>query len=223
MPVYLLPKEPFFPPVSETEPDGLLAIGGDFSPERLLNAYASGIFPWFEDEGDIYWFSPDPRMVLFPEKLKVSASLSRILRQKKFEIRYDHDFRGVMEACARVSRKNEPGTWITKRFITGYTRLHRMGFAHSAEAYLKGKLAGGLYGVVIGCAFFGESMFYTEPDASKAAFVTLVRTLASKGFHFIDCQTETAHLKRFGAELVPRTKFLDLLSKAIAARPLEGL
>ena len=219
MPVYLLNKSPLFPPTSEAEPDGLLAIGGDFSARRLLNAYASGIFPWFEDGKDIYWFSPDPRLVLFPEKLKVTASLARIIKQERFEVRFDHDFEAVMEQCAKVPRKHEEGTWISKRFITGYTRLHKLGYAHSAEAYREGILAGGLYGVSIGKAFFGESMFYLEPDASKVAFVALVKRLREAGFLFIDCQVETEHLRRFGAEPISRERYLEWLKEAIIRSP----
>ena len=180
MSVYLLGKEPFFPDPNEADPDGLIAIGGDFSAQRLLNAYVSGIFPWFEDDKDIYWFSPDPRLVLYPDKLKIPVSLGRIIKQGKFEIRFNYDFKAVMEQCARVPRKHEEGTWISGRFIRGYTRLHKLGFAHSAEAYHNGTLAGGLYGIAIGRAFFGESMFYLEPDASKVAFVSLVQEVEGK-------------------------------------------
>jgi leucyl/phenylalanyl-tRNA---protein transferase len=213
--VYLLNKSHHFPPASDAEQDGLIAIGGDFSAQRLLNAYVSGIFPWFEHEKDIYWFSPDPRLVLFPEKLKIPASLARTIKQGKFEVRFDHNFKAVMEQCAMVPRKHDEGTWISERFIKGYTRLHKMGFAHSAEAYSQGKLAGGLYGVAIGSAFFGESMFYLEPDASKVAFVTLVQMLKEQGFTLIDCQVETEHLRRFGAELIPRKTYLGLLAESI--------
>jgi leucyl/phenylalanyl-tRNA---protein transferase len=215
VPVYLLPKEPFFPPAAEAQPDGLIAIGGDFSAQRLLNAYASGIFPWFEDGRDIYWFSPDPRLVLFPENLRIPASLERIIRQGKFEIKYDQDFRSVMEHCSKVPRRHEEGSWISSRFIKGYTRLHRMGYAHSAEAYFEGELAGGLYGVSIGRAFFGESMFHLKPDASKVAFVSLVRMLRANGCTLIDCQVETEHLRRFGAELIPRKTYLGLLAESM--------
>lgn len=219
MPVYLLPEEPIFPPASEAEPDGLVAVGGDFSPERLLNAYMSGIFPWFEEDGDIYWFSPDPRMVLIPGDLRVSPSLERILKKGRFEIRFDHDFRGVMKACAESNRKDETGTWISDRFIEGYTRLHELGFAHSAEAWFDGELAGGLYGVAIGSVFFGESMFYRQPDASKAAFVMLVRRLSERGYRLIDCQTESEHMRRFGARPVSRDAFLKLIQEAVAVKP----
>jgi leucyl/phenylalanyl-tRNA--protein transferase len=218
MAVYLLGIEPVFPPCSEAEPDGLLAIGGDFSPERLLFAYSQGIFPWFEADEDIYWFSPDPRMVLFTEKLKVSPSLARTLKQGRFEIRFDHDFRGVMEQCAKVQRQDEPGTWISDRFIEGYSQLHSMGFAHSAESYIDGRLVGGLYGVALGKAFFGESMFYLEPDASKVAFVSLVERLKQNGVLFIDCQVDTPHLRRFGAEMISRVDYLLMLQTAI---PIE--
>jgi leucyl/phenylalanyl-tRNA---protein transferase len=207
-----------FPPVSEAEPDGLLAIGGDFSAQRLLNAYASGIFAWFEEEKNIFWFSPDPRLVLFPKKLTVPETLARVIRKGRFEIRFDHHFKAVMEQCARVPRRHESGTWISERFIKGYTRLHKLGFAHSAEAYREGRLVGGLYGVAIGKAFFGESMFYLEPDASKVAFVALVQRLQETGFVVIDCQVETEHLRRFGAELIPRADYLTLVEGAVSDR-----
>jgi leucyl/phenylalanyl-tRNA--protein transferase len=213
--VYLLPKDPLFPPASEAEPDGLIAIGGDFSAQRLMNAYVSGIFPWFEDGKDIYWFSPNPRLVLFPDKLRIPASLARIIRQGKFEVQYDHDFRSVMEQCSKIPRRHEEGTWISDRFIKGYTRLHRMGYAHSAETYCRGVLVGGLYGVSIGRAFFGESMFHLKPDASKVAFVSLVQMLKENGFTLIDCQVETEHLRRFGAELIPRAQYLGLLAECV--------
>ena len=215
MPVYLLPDEPVFPPASEAEPDGLIAVGGDFSPARLLNAYASGIFPWFELDEEIYWFSPDPRLVLFPPKLKISPSLSRVMKLSPFEIRFNTAFREVMEQCSKVPRNHEEGTWISERFIQGYTALHEQGFAHSAEAWSRGRLVGGLYGVAIGKAFFGESMFYLEPNASKVAFVELVRRLQAAGVEIIDCQVETEHLKRFGAELIPREVYLQEVTRAV--------
>jgi leucyl/phenylalanyl-tRNA--protein transferase len=218
MPVYKLPDDPIFPHPSEAEPDGLIAIGGDLSPERILNAYCSGIFPWFRDDDDIFWFSPDPRMVLFPDEIKISASLHRVLKSNKFSIRFDTDFAGVMKGCADVPRMEQEGTWIDKDFIAAYTRLYKLGFAHSAEAYLDGRLAGGLYGISIGKAFFGESMFHLVPDASKAALYHLVQKIKTWQVQFIDCQVETDLFKRFGARLVPRSDYLVLLGKAVRIR-----
>jgi len=215
MSIYLLPPEPIFPPVDEAEEDGLLAIGGDFSVDRLLNAYASGIFPWFVHEGDIFWYSPDPRMVLFPGKLKVTRSLQRVINSGKFEIRFDHDFESVIRGCAGVSRSHEPDTWISEEFITGFTELHRKGFAHSVETYFNGELAGGLYGVSLGRAFFGESMFFSRPDASKVALVHLVERITEWGFSFIDCQVDTEHFRKLGAEMIRRENYMELLNQAI--------
>ncbi|MFH1296085.1 MAG: leucyl/phenylalanyl-tRNA--protein transferase [Bacteroidota bacterium] len=215
MTVYLLPDEPVFPPATEAEEEGLLAIGGDFSVDRLLNAYASGIFPWFIHKGEPYWFSPDPRLVLFPVKLKISTSLKRIIRSGRFELTMDHDFEGVIRNCARIIRSHEPDTWISEEFIEGYTNLHKKGFAHSVECYFKGSLVGGLYGISLGKAFFGESMFHTEPNASKVALFHLVQQLRTWNFHFIDCQAETEHFIRLGAELVPRSVYLERLKQAI--------
>ncbi len=222
MPVYLLSEEPFFPPVSEAEPDGLLAVGGDFSPNRLIQAYASGIFPWFEQDGDIFWFSPDPRMVLFPGDIHISDSLRRILKKRLFEVRYDTAFEEVIRECAGVSRRHEQDTWISEPFIQGYTELHRLGLAHSVEAWKQGRLAGGLYGVSLGAAFFGESMFHLEPDASKVAFVHLAERLAGKGFTLIDCQVETAHLIRMGAGAISRERYLELLKGALGQPTWKG-
>ncbi len=215
MPVYLLPKEPVFPPATEAEEDGLIAIGGDFSVDRLLNAYASGIFPWFVHDGEPYWFSPDPRLVLFPDKLKISKSLERTVRAETFEIKFDTDFEAVISQCARIKRAHEPDTWISEEFIEGYTNLHLKGFAHSVACYNKGNLVGGLYGISLGKAFFGESMFFTQPNASKVALYHLVQLLLKWDFQFIDCQVETNHFLRMGATLIPRSEYLDRLQQVI--------
>lgn len=222
MPVYLLPEEPVFPPPAEAEEDGLLAVGGDLSPERLLNAYASGIFPWFRDEEDIFWFSPDPRMVLYPEELKISDSLYRVIRSNKFKVTADEDFGGVIRACADAPRPGQEGSWIDDAFIEGYTELHKIGFAHSFEAWLEGELVGGCYGVSIGRAFFGESMFHKERDASKVAFFHMVQKIKTWQFFMVDCQVETDLLKRLGARPVPRTEYLDCLNKAIDSPGFRG-
>jgi len=215
LPVYLLPEEPVFPPANEADKEGLIAIGGDFSMSRLLNAYASGIFPWFIHEGEPYWFSPDPRLVLFPDRLKISRSLKRVISAGIFSLKVDTDFESVIRHCAAINRSHEPDTWISEEFIEGYTRLHHEGFAHSFECYRDGVLAGGLYGLSLGKAFFGESMFFLEPNASKVALYHLVHQLLEWEFHFIDCQVETMHLLRMGAGLVPRSEYLLLLDKAI--------
>ena len=215
MTVYLLPDEPCFPPAEEADPDGLLAIGGDLSPARLLNAYASGIFPWFLENGEVYWFSPEPRMVIFPERFRLSASLQRVVKSGKFTIRFDQDFEDVIRACAEAPRPGQDGTWISPEFIRAYSKLHRMGYAHSVAAYADGILAGGLYGIALGRAFFGESMFYKQRDASKIALAALVQQSLESGCHFIDCQTESDHLRRLGAESVSRAEYLLLLEKAL--------
>ena len=221
-PVYLLPEEPFFPHASDAEPDGLIAIGGDLSPERLINAYAQGIFPWFCEDEEIYWFSPDPRMVFFPGKFRISGSLERTLRSNRFETRFDTCFRDVIEACAKVPRVDQEGTWITSDFIEAYCTLHEAGLAHSVESFLDGKLAGGLYGISLGSAFFGESMFFHIRDASKVAFYHLSEQAKAWNFAFIDCQVETSHLLKLGAELIPREEYLEKLKTALTSPTRKG-
>lgn len=206
-------KECEFPEVSSAlaEPNGLLAIGGSLTPECLLTAYRRGIFPWYSEDQPILWWSPDPRMVLFPERLKVSRSLRKTLRQSRYTVTLDRAFVEVMEGCAQP-RADEAGTWITPEMLHAYTRLHELGYAHSAEAWWGDSLVGGVYGVAIGRVFFGESMFFRARDASKVAFVHLVRQLEAWEFTVIDCQMRTAHLERMGAEEVPRARFIELLS-----------
>lgn len=206
-----------FPPVESAlkEPNGLLAIGGDLSPERLLAAYRSGIFPWYSEDEPVLWWSPDPRMVLFPGELRISDSLAKRLKKKDYEIRFDSAFREVMLACASAPRPGQSGTWITEEIIHGYCRLHELGYAHSVETWMDGKLAGGLYGVAMGGMFYGESMFHHVKDASKIAFVHLVQRLHEKKFGMIDCQMKTAHLARFGAREIPRKDFMQNLAKLV--------
>jgi len=218
MPVYRLPDEFAFPPPDHAEPDGLLAAGGDLRPERLLLAYAQGIFPWPHKGFPLLWFSPDPRMVLLLPELKVARSLRQVLKRGTYEIRFDTAFAEVVQACGQVKRPGQRGTWITPDITQGYTRLFELGYAHSVEAWRDGKLAGGLYGVSLGGAFFGESMFALEPDASKCAFVTLARQLTVWGFDFVDAQVYTEHLARFGAREVPRADYLQRL-KATLEKP----
>jgi leucyl/phenylalanyl-tRNA--protein transferase len=216
--VYRLGSDVVFPDPEDADPDGLLAVGGDLSPERLVLAYASGIFPWYEDGQPILWHSPDPRMVLDPSRLRVARSLERTLRRGRYEIRFDSAFAAVVEGCARVPRRGQDdprATWITRGMRAAYVRLHELGLAHSIEAWRGDALCGGLYGVSLGAAFFGESMFARAPDASKVAFVALVSDLAARGFHLVDCQVHTAHLERFGAELWPRRRYLEALDRAL--------
>lgn len=201
------PDQPF-PPVgqAETEPNGLLAVGGDLSTTRLLNAYRCGIFPWYSEDQPILWWSPDPRTVLYPEKLKISRSLGKTLRNKPFAVTFDQAFTRVMAACS-APRKNENGTWITTQMLAAYRELHRIGCAHSVEVWMQDRLVGGVYGVALGRVFFGESMFSIERDASKVALVHLTRLLTERGYRLIDCQVYSAHLISLGAEEITRSRF----------------
>ncbi len=207
-----------FPPLDAAlrEPNGLLAVGGSLSPRMLLDAYSRGIFPWFSEHEPVMWWSPDPRMVLRPTDLHVSRSLARRLRRRDYAVRADTAFTEVMRACAEP-RPGQSGTWITRRMIAAYSRLHELGCAHSIETWMNGELAGGLYGVSIGRAFFGESMFTRITDASKIAFVTLVRQLEAWGVGLIDCQMRTPHLASLGAYEIPRAEFARELEKLVAA------
>lgn len=222
MPVFRLGSDVAFPPPEQSEPSGLLAIGGDLSPERLLLAYSVGIFPWYSDDQPILWHSPDPRAVLRPEELHVPRSLAKTLRRGRYEVRLDSAFDAVIRACAEVDRPEGGGTWITREMQEAYGELHRLGFAHSAEAWQDGELVGGLYGVSLGNAFFGESMFATRPDASKVAFVALVGQLLRWDFALVDCQVHTEHLERFGAVLWPRRRFLELLDQCMERETRRG-
>lgn len=216
MPIFQLTEDLVFPSPSYATPSGILAVGGDLSVERLKLAYASGIFPWYSDDEPVVWWSPDPRFVLFPEKLKVSKSMRSVIRSGRFRITFDRAFADVITACGKVSRMGQDGTWITDDMKAGYVALHELGFAHSVEAWQDGKLVGGLYGVSLGNMFFGESMFAHVSNASKAAFIHLVRTLEARGFSLIDCQTPTQHLASLGAESIPRDRFLKLLDESLA-------
>lgn len=222
MTVYLLPEAPVFPPAGEADEDGLLAIGGDLSGARILEAYRNGIFPWFEEDGTIFWFSPDPRMVLFPDRFHASKSLRRTIRSKKFEIRFDSDFETVIRHCALATRPDQEGTWIGPDFIDAYTGLFRAGFAHSIEVLHNGRLAGGLYGLSIGSAFFGESMFSYMPDASKVGLEALTRRVTDLGLRFIDCQVESPHLLKLGAVPIPRSDYLVMVKEACLAPTVPG-
>jgi leucyl/phenylalanyl-tRNA---protein transferase len=219
---YLDAEDPF-PPVDNAmrEPNGLLAAGGDLSPTRLLDAYRLGIFPWFGDEDPLLWWSPDPRMVLFVDEVRISRSLRKTLRSGRFSVTADRAFSAVMSGCAEP-RDDQDGTWITIEMRAAYARLAAMGYAHSVETWMGDELAGGLYGVAIGKVFFGESMFARVTDASKVAFVTLVRQLQQWGFRLIDCQMPTAHLASFGAREIPRREFLAEVSRATVETPIPS-
>jgi len=221
VPVFRLDERLAFPPPELAE-DGLLAVGGDLSPDRLLLAYSLGIFPWYDEGQPILWHSPDPRLVLLAGGLHVSRSLERTLRRGTFRITFDAAFGRVVDACAAAARPGQDGTWITGEMRRAYKRLHKLGYAHSAEAWQGDRLAGGLYGVSLGGAFFGESMFARVPDASKAAFVTLVRQLQRWGITLVDCQVATEHLERFGALEWPRARFLAALDTALELPTRRG-
>jgi len=193
------------------EPDGLLAIGGDLSTGRLLSAYRSGIFPWYSEGQPLLWWSPDPRFVLLPEKLKISRSLRKTINSQRFKVTVNHNFEKVIRACMSVPRLNQEGTWITGDMINAYIDLHQQGFAHSVECWYEDHLVGGLYGICIGEVFFGESMFSKMTDASKVAFVHFVNFLQRSNIKLIDCQVYTAHLESLGARLIPRDDFIQLL------------
>ena len=206
-----------FPPVEQAlvEPNGLLAAGDDLTPERLLDAYRHGIFPWYEAGQPVLWWSPDPRMVLPVEAFRLRRSLAKVVRNGGFEIRVDTAFAAVMQCCARVARPGQDGTWITPGIVAAYSGLHRRGHAHSIEAWREGRLVGGLYGVSIGRMFFGESMFALERDASKVALAHLVAMLRARGFPLIDCQQETEHLASGGARPVPRAVFAERVARLV--------
>lgn len=222
MAIYRLGREVAFPDPALAEPDGLLAVGGDLSPERLLAAYAEGIFPWFDERSPILWWSPDPRLVLEPERLHVSRSLRRTIRRGVYRVTADGAFDEVIRRCAGSPRPGQRGTWITREMVSAYVRLHRLGFAHSFEAWEGEELAGGLYGVSLGGAFFGESMFADRTDASKVAFVRAVEWLAARGIRLVDCQVRTEHLVSLGAREIRRSEFLVRLAAALDAPTALG-
>jgi leucyl/phenylalanyl-tRNA--protein transferase len=213
LPVYRLDDRLVFPPPDHAE-DGLLAVGGDLRPERLVLAYSQGIFPWYQ-RGPILWHSPDPRMVLLADRLRVPRSLAKTIRRKPYVLTLDAAFARVIQGCASVRRPGQRSTWITSAMKEAYTELHRRGLAHSAEAWRDGELVGGLYGVSLGAAYFGESMFALAPDASKVAFVALAQQLRRWGITLIDSQVYTEHIARFGAEEWPRRDYLAALRRAL--------
>ena len=223
MPLYRIPEELVFPSPAQAESDGLLGIGGDLSPERLLLAYANGIFPWHDHDGEPLWWSPDPRCVLFPDKLQVSQSLKRRLKKHDFSVTLDRCFTEVIRQCASVPRKGQRGTWITDDFIEAYIRLHQLGYAHSVEVMIDGELAGGLYGVAVGKVYCGESMFSLRPDASKIALVFLVARLKQWGFPMIDCQMANPYLLSMGAEEISRARYLAALQHLAHCEEQRGI
>ena len=222
MPVYQLSEDLVFPSPYLASKEGLLAIGGELSRDRLLLAYSNGIFPWYSEGEPILWWSPDPRLVLYPDELKVSRSLKKIIKQNVFEVTMDHAFEAVITECARVRLENHEGTWIVADMVQAFCRLHESGFAHSVEVWKDNRLAGGLYGVSLGKCFFGESMFTRITNASKVALVALAEHLKPLDFAFIDCQITTAHLSRFGAREISRSRYLDELAQALKAGTLQG-
>jgi len=221
MPVYLLSDDLIFPSPQLASEEGLLAVGGDLSRERLLLAYRMGIFPWYSQDEPIMWWSPDPRLVLYPSELKVSKSLKKTIKKQPFKVTMDQAFEAVIKACAQSRTRVQEGTWIVNEMIAAYCRLHESGLAHSVEAWQAGKLAGGLYGVSLGRCFFGESMFTRISNASKVAFVALIEHLKALNFNLIDCQITTAHLLGFGAREIPRSRFLKELEKSLESPTLK--
>ena len=214
MALYVLNNNLWFPPVTEALPDGLLAIGGDLSVERLLLAYKNGIFPWFD--GDIpMWWCPDPRFVLFPNELKVSKSMKVLLKRDAFEFTINKAFTEVIKACKEKERNNQDGTWITDDVEAAYTELYKLGYAHSAEVWINSELAGGLYGIRMSNIFFGESMFSNVSNASKFAFIKYVDFLQKEGVQLIDCQVYTEHLESFGARMISRDEFINKIKQSV--------
>ncbi len=218
MPVYQLDNDLWFPHPSLADAEtGLLAVGGDLSRERLLLAYSNGIFPWYEEQGEVFWFSPQERMVMFPSELKISKSMKALLNKNAFEVTFNRDFQTVIEHCAKVKREGQKDTWISENFVDAYCHMHELGFAHSVEVWQNGNLVGGLYGMILGKVFFGESMFSNVSNASKYGFIKLVEHLQNQHFQLIDCQVYTPHLASLGAKLISGEKFQELLIASIAA------
>ena len=222
MPVFLLSDEIVFPPPELATKEGLLAVGGDLTQKRLLLAYHMGIFPWYSNNEPIMWWSPDPRLVLFPEDFKISKTLAKTIKKKTFHVTMDSAFVQVINLCAQIRLQNNQGTWIVEEIIDAYCKLHELGVAHSVEAWYQGHLAGGLYGVSLGGSFFGESMFTLVSNASNVALVRLVEYLKSRSFDLIDCQIATQHLIRFGAKEIPRDRFLETLHHSLKKPTLRG-
>ena len=222
MPVFALPDEHIFPPPHLATREGLLAVGGDLSPGRLLVAYRQGIFPWYSEGDPILWWSPDPRMVLYPHEFRASKSLGKTLRRQRYQVTFDTAFDQVIRNCGRLRTENGEGTWITPEMEAAYIHLHTLGYAHSVEAWHEGGLVGGLYGIALGCIFFGESMFSTMSDASKVCLYHLIAYLLENQFHLVDCQVPTDHLARMGARNIPRKTFMAQLKNALGCSFRKG-
>jgi leucyl/phenylalanyl-tRNA--protein transferase len=222
MPIFALSEECVFPPPRLATQEGLLAIGGDLSAERLLLAYRQGIFPWYSDDEPILWWSPDPRLVLYPNEFHLSRSLEKSIRRGEFGLTFDRAFERVIRECGRVRRETGEGTWLVAEMVAAYCGLHQAGFAHSVEVYQGDHLAGGLYGVSLGRCFFGESMFTRVSNASKVALAALVAFLRAHNFGLIDCQVTTGHLQRMGAREIPRKIYLEEIERYLQAPTLEG-
>ena len=216
MPVFQLTEKIIFPDPKLAEENGLLAVGGDLSTERLLLAYSNGIFPWYSAGEPILWWSPSPRLVIFPDEFKVPKRLARFIKQQKYEVTMDQAFQQVIMACANATDRQEKGTWIDRDMVESYTRLHELGYAHSVECWLDDELAGGLYGIALGRIFFGESMFSIQPNSSKVALVSLVDKFKELDFDLIDCQLKTEHLMQFGAREIPGNEFQDYLANGVS-------
>ncbi len=221
MPLFVLNAAAEFPPIDLAGPEGLLAVGGDLSPRRLLRAYGRGIFPWFADGEPLLWWSPDPRFVLFPAEVHVPRSLKKILRKNIFQLTFDRAFNKVIDGCA-LPRADQDGTWITARMRRAYMQLHDLGYAHSIESWQNGRLAGGLYGICIGRCFFAESMFHSCANASKVVFFALAGALQKRGFVIIDCQIHSSHLADWGARSIPRREYMEWLHRGLACKTLRG-
>lgn len=224
MPIYILGEDIVFPPAAMASREGILAVGGDLSPERLLNAYARGIFPWFSEGDPIIWWSPSPRMILFPEEVHIARSMKRLMKKEPplFEWTFDTHFREVIEGCRTAPRKNQPGTWITTEIKDAYIRLFELGYAHALAVWQDKELVGGIYGVSLGKCFFGESMFSKVPNASKFAFIKLAQQLMKMDFLMLDCQVPSEHLRKLGAREMPRHEFLGLLKLGLRSKTLVG-
>lgn len=222
MSYYFLGKALYFPPVEQANREGIVAVGGDLSSERLLLAYRSGIFPWFSPGDPIMWWSPNPRFVLYPEKIKVSKSMKQLFKKQAFQVSLDTEFKAVIKNCSSIKRKGQRGTWITKEMQEAYCKLYDLGYAHSVEVWHEGNLVGGLYGVALGKCFFGESMFSKMSNASKYGFITLTKILQEKQFKMIDCQVYTEHLESLGAEFVERQIFMKELANALELPTSQG-
>ncbi len=214
-PMFFLTDRLQFPPVEDANAEGLLAVGGDLSPERLLLAYQNGIFPWFNEDSLILWWSPNPRMVLFPNKIKISKSMRKVLSEDRFTLTKNRAFNAVIDQCAGISREGQEGTWITQQMKLAYVELHKRGIAISYEVWEDEVLVGGLYGIDLGHIFCGESMFSTQSNASKFAFIKLAQELEAKSYALIDCQLHTKHLESMGAEELPRNQFMEILQRQV--------